>query len=75
MTVGRFFLWLAWGVSICLQIPTTFVEPSHPTSLILCVLTTAILGLIHRLGDLERLIVGHVQEPELTRELDAEDEL
>lgn len=75
MTAGRWFLWMAWGVSICFQITTASIEPRNSNSLILSVLTVAILGLIYRLEDLERRIVGHVQEPELKRALDAKEKL
>jgi hypothetical protein len=75
VTPGKFFLLLSWGLSLCFQIVSTFMEPYQPASLILCVLTTAIWGLICRLDDLERQIAGRVRGPEPKPELEHSEEL
>jgi hypothetical protein len=75
MTPGKFFLLLAWGLSLCLQIGSTFMEPYRPASLVLCVLTLAIWGSICRLDDLERQIAGHAPKPEPKPELEPSEEL
>jgi hypothetical protein len=73
MTAGKFCLYLAWGSSLCFQIGSTFMGPYQPVSLVLCVLTTAIWGLICRLDDLERRIADRIPEPELKHELESEE--
>jgi hypothetical protein len=75
VTPGKFCLYFAWGSSLCFQIGSTFMGPYQPVSLVLCVLTTAIWGLICRLDDLEQRIAGHVPEPEPKPELEPSEEL
>jgi hypothetical protein len=71
MTPGKHFLLLSWGMSLGFQIGSTFMEHHQPASLVLCVLTTAIWGLICRLDDLERQIAGCVRGPEPKPELES----
>jgi hypothetical protein len=75
VTPGKFFLLLSWGLSLGFQIGSTFMEHYQPASLVLCVLTTAIWGLICRLDDLERQIAGRVPEPEPKPGLEPSEEL
>lgn len=63
MSTGKHFLFLAWCLSLCFQIGTAFMERYRPVSMILCVLTLAIWGLICRFDELERRIIGHASEP------------
>jgi hypothetical protein len=63
VTPGKFFLLLSWGLSLGFQIGSTFMEHYQHASLILCVLTLAIWGLIYRFDELERQIAGHVPGP------------
>jgi hypothetical protein len=73
LTTGKFFLCFAWGLSLCFQIGTAFMEHYQPASLILCVLTLAIWGLICRFDELERQIACHVPETRPKPELEPEE--
>jgi hypothetical protein len=73
VTTGKLFLLLAWGVSLCFELPMSFIESYKTTSLILCVLTLAIWGLICRFDELERQIAGRVAEPEPKPRLEPEE--
>jgi hypothetical protein len=75
VTTGKLFLLLAWVVSLCFELPMSFIESYKPTSLILCVLTLAIWGLIYRFDELERQIAGRVPEPEPKPGLEPSEEL